>query len=183
MGSVAASGGYYIASAAHKILANPGTLTGSIGVIMELPNISGLMKKIGVETQIIKSGKHKDLASVFKSLSPEERSILQSVLDDVHEQFIEAVAEGRQMSIDEVRKIADGRIFTGKMAKKLGLIDEIGNLQDAITLAGKMSGIKGEPHVIEKKEHISFFDLLSGKISSYVCGNSFNTLSIKYLMM
>jgi len=183
MGSVAASGGYYIASAAHKILANPGTLTGSIGVIMELPNISGLMKKIGVETQIIKSGKHKDLASVFKSMSSEERKILQSVLDDVHEQFIRAVAEGRQMSIDEVRKIADGRIFTGKMAKELGLIDEIGNLQDAITLAGKMSGIKGEPHVIEKEEHFSFFDLLGGKIFSHFCGNSFNTISLKYLMM
>ena len=107
MGTVAASGGYYIAAPADKIVANAGTLTGSIGVIMELPNISGLMQKIGVETQVIKSGQHKDIASIFKSLKPDEKQILQEVLDDVHNQFIKAVSEGRNKKIEEIKKLAD----------------------------------------------------------------------------
>jgi protease-4 len=141
MGSVAASGGYYIASPADKIVANAGTLTGSIGVIMEIPNVSGLMEKIGVNTQVVKSGKHKDIASVFKTLTPEEKKILQTVLDDVHDQFIEDVSDARGMQPEEIRKLADGRIFTGRMAKEAGLVDELGNLQDAIMLAGKLTGI------------------------------------------
>jgi protease-4 len=108
MGTVAASGGYYIAAPADRIIANAGTLTGSIGVIMELPNVSGLMEKIGVETQVIKSGRHKDLASVFKSLTPKEREILQTVLDDVHDQFIEAVSNARGMKFEDIKKLADG---------------------------------------------------------------------------
>ena len=105
MGSVAASGGYYIASPADKIVANAGTLTGSIGVIMEIPNVSGLMDKIGVKTQVIKSGKHKDIASVFKTLSPEEKKILQTVLDDVHNQFIEDVSDARGMKFEDIKHV------------------------------------------------------------------------------
>ncbi len=182
MGSVAASGGYYISSPADKIIANPGTLTGSIGVIMEIPNIKGLMEKIGVETQVIKSGRHKDIASVFKSLTEEERRILQEVLDDVHEQFIEAVAEGRGMGIDEVKRLADGRIFTGRMAKEVGLVDELGNLEDAIMLAGKLSGIKGRPRVVERKERFSVFDFLRGDVTERLFGKSFPTIRLKYLL-
>ncbi|OHE56676.1 MAG: multidrug transporter, partial [Thermodesulfovibrio sp. RBG_19FT_COMBO_42_12] len=116
MGSVAASGGYYIASPATKIVANPGTLTGSIGVIMEIPNIEGLMNKLGIKTEVVKSGRHKDIASGFRGIKQEERKILQNVLDNIHDQFIKAVAEGRKMLHEDVKKIADGRIFTGEQA-------------------------------------------------------------------
>lgn len=182
MGSVAASGGYYIACPADKIVANPGTLTGSIGVIMEIPNIEGLMKKIGVETQIIKSGKHKDIASVFKSMTDEERKILQSVLDDVHDQFIRAVAESRGMEYGYIKKLADGRIFTGKKAKEWGLVDTLGNLDDAIKLAGKLSGIKGEPRVVTKKEKFSLWDLIGGELPKELIKNGFPTIRLKYIL-
>ena len=181
MGSVAASGGYYIAAPADKIVANAGTLTGSIGVIMEIPNVSGLMKKIGVETQIVKSGSYKDIASVFRSLKPEEKEILQSVLDDVHDQFIRAVSDGRGMKVEDIKSIADGRIFTGRMAKELGLVDELGNLQDAIMLAGKLTGIEGEPQVVSKKEEFSILDLIKGQLPEKLVGNAFSGIQVKYL--
>lgn len=159
MGTLAASGGYYIASASDKIVANPGTLTGSIGVIMELANVEGLMKKIGVESMVIKSGTHKDLASPFRKMRKEERQILQNVMDDVHEQFIQVVSEGRGMSISKVRSLADGRIFTGRQARQIGLVDELGDLQDAIRITASLVGIKGEPKLVETKKRFSFIDL------------------------
>jgi protease-4 len=180
MGSVAASGGYYIASPATKIIANPGTLTGSIGVIMEIPNVEGLMNKIGVKTEVIKSGRHKDIASVFRGIGKEEREILQNVLDNVHEQFIAAVAEGRKMMRDDVKRIADGRIFTGEQALKIGLIDELGNLEDAVNIAAKLSGIKGEPVVVTKKERFSVVDLLRDKVPKELA-NLFPSVKVKYL--
>ena len=182
MGSVAASGGYYIACPADKIVANPGTLTGSIGVIMEIPNIEGLMKKIGVETKVIKSGKHKDIASMFKSMSEEERKILQSVLDDVHDQFIRAVSEGRDIKYENIKELADGRIFTGKKAKELGLVDTLGNLDDAVNLAGKLSGIKGEPSVVSKKEKLSIWNIISGNLPSELIKKGFPTIGLKYML-
>src|SRR3990172_7665654 len=142
MGSVAASGGYYIASPATRIIANPGTLTGSIGVIMEIPNLEGLMTKIGIKAEVIKSGRHKDMGSSFRGLQDEEKAILQEVMDNVHEQFIRAVSEGRKMKIEEVREIADGRIFSGEQAVKNRLIDELGTLEDAIKTAATLVGIK-----------------------------------------
>ncbi|MGB9716638.1 MAG: signal peptide peptidase SppA [Thermodesulfovibrionales bacterium] len=182
MGSIAASGGYYIASPATKIIANPGTLTGSIGVIMEIPNIEGFLNKIGIKTEVIKSGEHKDIASVFRGIKKEEREILQGVMDNVHEQFIKAVAEGRKMLIEDVKKIADGRVFTGEQALKLGLIDELGDFEDAVQTAAKLTGIKGEPVIISKKEKLSLIDLLKGRISNK-WGNIFPTLSLKYLFV
>ncbi len=181
LGAIAASGGYYIACPADKIVANPGTLTGSIGVIMEIPNFSGLLKKIGVETQVIKSGKHKDIASTFKSMTPEERKILQSVLDDVHEQFITAVSDSRGIAFEEVKKLADGRIFTGKKAEELGLVDVLGNLEDAIDLAGEISGIKGEPHVVTKKKKFSLWDILGGSFPEQLIKDSFPAIKLKYM--
>lgn len=181
MGSIAASGGYYISSPATKIFANPGTLTGSIGVIMEIPNIEGLMNKVGIKTDVIKSGRHKDIASVFRGRSKEEREILQAVLDDVHEQFITAVAEGRKMIPDDVKKIADGRVFTGRQAQKIGLVDEIGNLEDAIKAASKLAGIKGEPQVVAKKEKFSLIELLRGQFPKELT-ELFPTLRIKYVI-
>ncbi|UCD34765.1 MAG: signal peptide peptidase SppA [Nitrospiraceae bacterium] len=182
MGAVAASGGYYIAAPADRIVANAGTLTGSIGVIMEIPNMSGLMEKIGVETQVVKSGRHKDIASAFRTMSPEEKEILQNVLDDVHDQFIRAVSEGRGISLNEVKQLADGRIFTGKMARDLGLVDELGSLQDAIMLAGSLTGIKGEPEVVTKEKEFSIFDLLKGKIPERLIGNALSGIQVKYLL-
>lgn len=180
MGSIAASGGYYIASPATRIIANPGTLTGSIGVIMEIPNLEGLMNKLGIKTEVVKSGRHKDIASLFRGIRKEEREILQKVLDNVHEQFIIAVAEGRKMLYDDVKKIADGRIFTGEQALKVGLIDELGDLEDAVRTAARLSGIKGEPVVISKKEHFSLINLLKGTIPKEL-GDMFPSVKVKYL--
>jgi len=180
MGSVAASGGYYIACPATKIVANPGTLTGSIGVIMEIPNIEGLMNKIGVKTEVIKSGKNKDIGSAFRTMKPEERELLQGVMDNVHEQFIRAVAEGRKMNIEDVRKIADGRIFTGEQAKGQGLVNELGTLDDATKAAAKLAGIKEEPEVVTKKDKFSFVDVLRNKFPKEIL-DVFPSVKIKYI--
>jgi protease-4 len=163
MGTLAASGGYYIASASDRIVANPGTLTGSIGVIMELMNVEGLFKKVGLESVVIKSGLRKDVGSPFRSMTKEERAYLQSVMDDVHLQFIEAVVKGRGLKKEEVTALADGRVFTGKQALEYKLVDELGDLEDAIQVAGKMVGIKGEPKIIETKKKFSITDLLKSE--------------------
>jgi protease IV len=148
MGSVAASGGYYIAAPAKRILANPGTITGSIGVIMQVANIQELLEKIGFRSQVLKSGDHKDIGSIVRPMSDEDRLILQGVIDDVHTQFIQAIADGRGMSAEEVEIIADGRIFTGRQALEAGLVDELGNLQDSIKIAADLAGVVGEFEII-----------------------------------
>jgi len=161
MGSVAASGGYYIAAPATEIYANPGTITGSIGVLMKFSNIEGLMRKIGLKSFTIKAGQFKDIGSPDKPMTKQEKEMLQSVIDNTHMQFIKAVAEGRHIPETEVIKIADGRIFTGEQAMEVKLVDHLGTLQDAITEAGRLGGIKGEPKVIRTpKKRNSFLDLL-----------------------
>ena len=183
MGTVAASGGYYIAAATDRIVANPGTLTGSIGVIMELANVEGLMKKIGVESVVIKSGDHKDLGSPFRAMNGEDRHILQNVMDDVHSQFIEAVAAGRSLDIKEVRALADGRIFTGRQAKTAKLVDELGDLNDAIKLATDMGGIEGEPRVVEPRKRFSIRDFIEGRFGGILPNLQLETgIRLKYLM-
>jgi protease-4 len=163
MGSLAASGGYYVASAADRILANPGTITGSIGVLMQIPNVTELLQKIGVRTVVIKSGAYKDLASATRELTPEERRILQSVLDDVHDQFIQAVADSRRIERGQVERLADGRIFSGRQAQELGLVDELGDLQDALARAGALGGIPGVPAVTQiERPRFSLLRLLTG---------------------
>ena len=147
MGGMATSGGYYVASACEKIVANPGTLTGSIGVIMQLSNVEELMKKVGVKGYNIKSGVNKDIGSPFQPLSPEGREILQSLVDNVHSQFVSAVARGRGMSEAQVRKLADGRVYSGAQAKELGLVDQFGTLDDAIELAAQKVGLEENPAV------------------------------------
>ncbi len=139
LGSVAASGGFYAAIGADKIIASPGTLTGSMGVIMKFPNLEELYKKIGYRSETIKSGKFKDIGASNRTVTPEERALLQSVIDSVHRQFIKDIAESRALSIDEVTTVADGRIFSGEQAKELGLIDELGNFHDAINLAAELA--------------------------------------------
>lgn len=157
MDSIATSGGYYIACAAEKILANPGTITGSIGALIQFKNIEGLLDKIGIKGITIKSGKHKDIGSSYRDMTPEEKNILLGLVNDTHQQFIETVAKERNIPLDKIKKdIADGRVFTGRQAKKIGLVDELGNLQDAIQAAAKMSGIKDEPQIIYSKKESSF---------------------------
>jgi len=159
MGSMAASGGYYVATACDKIVANPGTLTGSIGVIMQLANVEELMKKIGVKGYSIKSGVNKDVGSPFQPISPEGQAILQSLVDNVHGQFVDAVAKGRGLDKAEVSKLADGRVYSGAQAKDLGLVDYLGNLEYAIDLAAKRAGIEASPAVYYSRgEQESWWD-------------------------
>lgn len=183
MGNVAASGGYYIAAATDRIVANPGTLTGSIGVIMETANVEGLLQKIGVEGVVIKSGKFKDVGSPLRKMSEEERGLMQAVMDDVHKQFIEAVAEGRAMELTEAQGLADGRIFTGRQAKDAKLVDELGNLDDAIQLAADAAGIEGEPKVVEPRRRFSVRELLESQFAGLFPKLDFHPgISMKYLM-
>ena len=149
MGDVGASGAYYIACAADKIVANPGTITGSIGVLMSLGNMEELFRKIGIKVEVIKRGKHKDIGSLSREMTAEEKRLLQGLIDDAYDQFLQVVIEGRNLRKSKAEKIAQGQVFTGRQAKNLGLIDEIGNFQDAVRLAGKLAGIPGEPKVIE----------------------------------
>lgn len=147
MGSVAASGGYYIAVAGQQIVANPGTMTGSIGVIMEFANYEELLKKIGWQNIVVKSGRFKDIGSPNRPMSDADRQLLQAMIDDVQSQFVNAVAQGRNLSLEKVKEIADGRIMTGRQALAAGLVDKLGGLETAIDLAADLAGID-DPKVV-----------------------------------
>lgn len=171
MGSVAASGGYYIAVPATLIFANPGTITGSIGVLMKFSNLEGLMSKVGMKAFTLKTGKFKDVGSPARSMSAEEKAMLQSVIESTHGQFVRAVAEGRKLPEAKVREIADGRIFSGEQALANKLIDRLGTLHDAVLEAGQLGGLSGEPDVIKPPKKKPFLlDMLveesAGKFSS-----------------
>ncbi|MDA0738749.1 MAG: signal peptide peptidase SppA [Nitrospirae bacterium] len=183
MGTVAASGGYYIAVASDRILANPGTLTGSIGVIMQLANFEDLMEKIGVRNTVIKSGRYKDVGSPFRTMSDDERQYLQTVMDDAHRQFIEAVADGRSLDVADVEILADGRIFTGQQAKDVLLVDELGDLHQAIKLAADMSGMKEHPYVVETQKPFSLQEFLGNRFLGEAVGLPIKTgLNLMYFM-
>ncbi len=152
LGVVAASGGYYIASAASGIVANPGTITGSIGVIMGFTDIQGLLQKIGITPVVVKSGEYKDIGSPVRTMTDSERTLLQTFSDQVHRQFITAIAEGRHIEYEKVASVADGRILTGENAHELGLVDRLGNLEDAIAWAGEMGGITGKVSAVYAKD-------------------------------
>jgi len=149
MGDIAASGGYWIAALCDRIYANPGTITGSIGIYIPYANYEELFKKIGVHGEKIKSGPHKDMLSPERPMTAAERAILQEMVDDLYDQFVAVVAEGRKMEPDRVRRLADGRIYTGRQAKKLGLVDEMGTQEDAVNAAARLAGIAGKPAVHE----------------------------------
>jgi protease-4 len=171
MGSLAASGGYYISAPATMIFANPGTITASIGVIIKLSNIEVLMDKIGIKSTVIKTGKFKDSGSPVRELTVEDRAMFQSVIDSTHNQFIKAVASGRKLPEDDVRRIADGRVLSGEQALALKLVDRLGTFQDAIEEAGRLAGIKGEPEVIlPPKKKVNYLDLLSGGVEGTLEG-------------
>ena len=186
MGSVAASGGYYVAAAADKIVANPGTLTGSIGVKMEFANVEKLLEKIGVKGMVVKAGEFKDIGSPYRDMTAQEKKLLQDVIDDVHNQFIKAVAEGRNLPEADVRAIADGRIFTGQQALALKLVDQMGDLADSIRLAGSLAGIKGRPKVVEKRKKIPFLEYLKEESATWVAdviqnGIGKSSVTLQYL--
>jgi len=168
MGSVAASGGYYIACASDLIVANPGTITGSIGVVMEFTNLEELLKKIGVKGVVLKGGEHKDIGSPFREMTPGEKRIMQDVIDNVHQQFIKAVAEGRKMDQAKVVPVADGRIFTGEQAKQFGLVDEMGNLEDTVDMAARLVKIDGRPTVIYPRRKFTIWEMLAKEMASTV---------------
>jgi protease-4 len=149
MGDVAASGGYYVASASDVIYSDAATITGSIGVIFLSANLSRLLEKIGVQMEVIKSGRFKDMGSFSRALTPPERALIQSVVSDTYQQFVQAVARGRKLPVAKVRALADGRIYSGRQAKQLGLVDKIGGLQDAVREAASRAGITGTPQVRE----------------------------------
>ncbi|HLA40192.1 MAG TPA: signal peptide peptidase SppA [Candidatus Glassbacteria bacterium] len=161
MGSVAASGGYFVSCAADSVLASPGTLTGSIGVILEFPDLQEVLRKVGIGFEVIKSGPHKDIGSPFRQLSDRERELLQSMVDDVYGQFIEAICESRALERDSLLAIADGRVFSGRQAQDYGLVDRTGGLREAIDVAGRMSGLGENPKTVRaRKKRLSVWDLL-----------------------
>ncbi|OPX84384.1 MAG: putative signal peptide peptidase SppA [Pelotomaculum sp. PtaB.Bin104] len=162
MGDTATSGAYWVAAGADQIVANPGTLTGSIGVIMQTTNLQELYDKLGINTETFKSGSHKDMGSASRPVTPEERAIFQSMIDDIYGQFIDVVANGRHKDPAEIRSLADGRVFTGRQALELGLVDRLGDFHDAVLLAGELAGIPGEPVVTEIGPKNIWRDLLGG---------------------
>jgi protease-4 len=163
LGGIAASGGYYIACAANHIVANPGTLTGSIGVIVRFGNLRSLFDKVGYEMITLKSGEFKDIGNPSRKMTPEEEALVQAMIDSVHQQFIRDVAAGRRLAEKDVQAIADGRVLTGEAARQLGLVDELGNFQDAVNTAARLGAIQVEPELVypEKKKR-SLVDYLFG---------------------
>lgn len=173
MGGVAASGAFYVACAADSIVANPGTLTGSIGVILSFPNTEGLFKKVGIKMEVVKTGKFKDVGSMWRAMTPEEQKLLEDVLGNVYDQFIDAIADGRDLDREDILPYADGRIFSGDQAQTYGFVDRLGDLNDAIDLAGQMAGIKGRPTVVHKEPRKpSFFDLFDEKMNQVAAFSS-----------
>jgi protease-4 len=171
MGSVAASGGYMIATAAERIVANPGTITGSISAVMHFADIQELMKKVGVRSSVVKSGKFKDIGSPAREMTTEERQLIQGIVDDIYDQFVQTVSENRKIPVEQIIKIADGRIFSGRQALDMKLVDELGGLQDTILLAGRLSGIEGKPDVIyAKKKKTSLLKYIIENVAYVVSG-------------
>jgi protease IV len=181
MGTVAASGGYYVACAADTIMANPGTTTGSIGVILETVHIAELLEKIGIRYEVVKSGRYKDIGSPHRLMTYEDRRQLQSYIDDAYDQFFEVVLKGRAMEKKALQNLADGRVFTGRQARELGLVDLLGDYQDAIDLAAQMGGIEGEPVVVRmKRRELTLLDFLLQEVRGILL---LKGMSLKYALL
>ena len=177
LSSTGASGAYYVACAANKIVANPGTIVGSIGVIAEWVNYADLMEWAKLKDVVLKTGEFKDTGSPSRALTENEKKYFQGLIDDMYVQFLEAVASGRKLDLQEVRSLADGRVFTGRDAKGRKLIDEIGNLQDAVDLTAKLAGISGKPRLIRlSRRRVTLLDVLTTDLSRFV---PFNGQSMK----
>lgn len=166
LGGVAASGAYYVACAADSIVSNPGTLTGSIGVIMTFPNTEELFRKVGLRFDVVKTGKFKDIGSMSRPMTDDERKLLEEVLGNVYEQFVDAISEGRGLDRAEILPLADGRIFSGDQALEYGFVDRMGDLDDSIRLAARMAGIEGRPSVARKeRRRVSVWSFLDEKLN------------------
>jgi len=164
LGTVAASGGYYIACGADLIMANPGTATGSIGVIMQFANVEALTKKLGLDFFNLKAGRYKDVGTPFRQMTKEEKEYLQHLVDNIYQQFLKDVAKNRKLPLEKVKALAEGKVYTGEEAKAAGLVDELGNLPDAVERAGRLAGIKGKVEAVyPEKEGFSLLRLLLGK--------------------
>lgn len=176
MGALAASGGYYAAAATNGIMANPGTITGSIGVIMGYTDLQGIFKKIGLSPVVIKSGSFKDTGSPVREMRQEEREFLQKFVSKIHDQFVGDVAKGRSLEIDHVKKLADGRIYTGEESVGLGLVDRLGNLEDAVDWAAKLAGVKGPVSIVyppkPKQSLLEYLSETSVKAITGIISNS-----------
>jgi protease-4 len=183
MGSVAASGGYYIASACNGIVANPGTITGSIGVIMEYANIMEIAKKIGISPVVIKSGEFKDMGSPLRELKDSEKKILQDLVDELHLQFVSDAAKARQIDVQTMAGLADGRVYTGQSALKLNLIDRLGNLDDAVQWAGELADIKGElKTVYPREDKLTFIKKLADTLLKDINISGTVTDNLRYII-
>jgi protease IV len=171
MGSVAASGGYLVASSADRIVANPGTITGSISAVMHFADVQELMKKVGVRSSVIKSGKFKDIGSPVRDMTAEEKQLIQGIVDDIYDQFVRTISEDRKIPLETILNLADGRIFSGRQALQLKLVDELGGLQDAVLLAGRLAGIEGKPAVVyTAKKKTNFWRYLIESTATAVSG-------------
>lgn len=182
MGDVAASGGYYIAAAADHVTALPATTTGSIGVIMHLQNVEGLMGKLGIDTRTVQSGPHKDILSPFRAPSASERNILQAQVTETYEQFLGAIVAGRKMPMEKLRPLADGRIFTGSQAQKVGLVDSLGNWRVALDKTADLAGIKGEPKVQNYSEGEfwkGFVPRVEARLPAFLQGSRASEMPVK----
>ena len=166
MGETAASGGFYISMAGQWIVANPNTLTGSIGVISEFPNASGLLQKVGVDFVVVTSGPRKDIGSPYREMTADERAYWQSIVDETYQGFVAIVAEGRHKTVDEIKPLADGGVYTGRQALKLGLVDQLGYDDDAIAKAAELGGITGKPRIVEYRRTPTLLDVLNNMSQS-----------------
>ncbi|HAR95221.1 MAG TPA: signal peptide peptidase SppA [Deltaproteobacteria bacterium] len=175
MGSLCASGGYYIASAGQRIYANPSTVTGSIGVIMQLAMLEGLIEKLGIQMTTIKAGAFKDAGTPFREMTKEERAYFNSVVESIHAQFIKDVAAGRKMEVEKIRKLADGRVFTGTQAKELGLVDGLGNFYDTVDEFKKVLKISGKPNLVYAEKPFSFSKWLIGSLARDLVNERFSS--------
>lgn len=182
MGSLAASGGYYVSAPATRIVANPQTLTGSIGVIMEFPVVKGLLDKVGVKVEVVKSRVSKDIGSPFRDMTNQDRELLQDVVADAYDQFVSVVSTERKIPEDSVRAFADGRIMTGRQALAFGLVDTLGTFEDAKRIAASLCGIEGEPRLIKPSRKLNFWlrQLLEGTTEGLFGGLAFPRLRYIY---
>ncbi|MGD0228742.1 MAG: signal peptide peptidase SppA [Syntrophorhabdales bacterium] len=175
MGTTCASGGYYIAAAADKLYANPSTITGSIGVIMQLMVVEDVLKKIGLKSNTIKAGEFKDVGSPFRNMTPPERRYMDGIIQSIYEQFMKDIAAGRKMDMERVRGLAQGRIYTGSQAKDLGLIDGLGNFYDTVDALKTALGIKGKPTLVYTEKPFSFSKWIFGSLSRELVNGLFSS--------
>jgi len=178
MGAVAASGGYLIATAADRIVANPGTITGSISAVMHFADVQELMRKVGVRSSVVKSGKFKDIGSPVREMTVEEKQLIQGIVDDIYDQFTQTLSENRKIPLGAILNLADGRIFSGRQALTVKLVDELGGLQDAVFLAGRLAGMEGKPAIVyAAKKKTNLWRYLMESVASAVSGKIHDSIA------